>query len=50
MDTKQAKQFNKKVVKDMKARKDFKPGDLLTKAQATSKKPTQKTVGILGLI
>lgn len=50
MDQKSSKQFNNKVVKDLKARKDFKPGDLLTKAQATNKRPTKRTVAVLGLI
>ncbi len=49
MNQKQAKKFTKQVQKDMKV-KIKAPGDLLTQAQATSRKPTKRTVAILGLI
>lgn len=40
------KKFNNKVLKSVKAKKDFKPGELLT----SKKRPSQNLVAILGLI
>lgn len=50
MDKQSAKKFNKQVLKDMRITKPLQPGDLLSKAQTTTKRPTRKTTAVLGLL
>lgn len=47
MNAKQTKQSNTKVIKDMKAKKDFKPGDLLKSKRKLSKRTL---VSVMGLV